>query len=243
MNPYNKITIVRNRHRVRDLHVFREFVQAYFERPEYDTDGLQVEWDNRQATRAQINQMLPRVVQVVNAAGLGAAATVTNPGVGVGNPDAVQNIFTARYANTDGQEILDVLDMAIGVYEGGRFAAMARTANPFFYAARILGFVIGLPRMFFATLGFPSFRSRPANIEEKGVVRLEAVTSRLAQAEELIEMRIAEIHERYGHQLAQSADQIAELAERLDFAERMLTQQRPMIPLESPATSDVATPV
>ena len=45
MKPYNKLTIVRNRHRARDLRRFRELVETYFEQAAYVTDDLPVDWD------------------------------------------------------------------------------------------------------------------------------------------------------------------------------------------------------
>ena len=51
MKPYHKLTIVRNRHRVRDLRIFRKLVEAYFQRSEYDTDGILVDWEETQAAR------------------------------------------------------------------------------------------------------------------------------------------------------------------------------------------------
>ena len=243
MKPYHKLTIVRNRHRVRDLRMFRERVEAYFERSEYGADGLLVDWEGTQAARSQINQMLPRVVQVVSAAGIGTPATATDPGIGLGDPDAVQSIFSSRYADTGGQEILDVVDMAIGVYEASRFIALARTVNPFHYAATALVFVVSLPRRFFTALGFRPWRSRTPRIGAKDVARLEAVASRLAHTEELIEMRFSEMHDRQVQQFAESARQLAELAERLDFAERVFAQQRPIKGLKSPDADVVVTPV
>jgi hypothetical protein len=42
---------------------------------------------------------------------------------------------------------------------------------------------------------------------------------------------------------AENNHQLAELAERIDFAERVLAQQRPINSLQSPDNNDVATPV
>jgi hypothetical protein len=62
----------------------------------------------------------------------------------------------------------------------------------------------------------------------------------LADTEELIEMRFSELHERQARQVAENADQLTELAERLDFAERVLAQQRA---ISDPNPPDAATPV
>ena len=84
MKPYHKLTIVRNRHRARDLRIFRELVESYFEQAEYVADDLPVDWEGARTARSQINRMLPRVIQIVHAAELDAqTATTTDPGVTV----------------------------------------------------------------------------------------------------------------------------------------------------------------
>ncbi len=237
MKHYDRLTILRNRHRVRDLRVFRELVVAYYERSEYDADDLQMDWEGAQAARAQINRMLPRIADVVEAARIGTAAATGNPGIAVGKPDALQHIFTDRYVSTGGQEVLDIIDMTIGVYEASRFGALARTVNPLYYVGTLLGFVFGLPKQFFNALGFgrPSHLPR---IQAEDVKRLEAAAARLAETEDLIEMRFSELRERQARQVAEHAQQLTELAERLDFAERVLTQQRAL-----PNPPDATTPV
>ncbi len=74
------------------------------------------------------------------------------------------------------------------------------------------------------------------------MTRLEAVASRLADADESIEMRFAEMRDRQAQHFAENTGQLAELAERLDFAERVLAQQRPINVLKSPDKNDVVTP-
>jgi hypothetical protein len=244
MIPYDKLTIVRNRHRARDLRRFRELVETYFERAEYVVDDLPVDWEGARAARSEINRMLPRVLQIVRAAGLDAAtANTTDPGQTVADVEVLRNIFGARYADGAGQEILDVIDMAFGVYDASRFIALARTVNPFHYAATALAFVASLPRRGFTALGLWPRRPGAPRIRGEDVTRLEAVASRLADAEKYIEMRFAEMRDRQAQQSAESAGQLAELAERLDFAERVMAQQRPINRLKSPDGKDVVTPV
>lgn len=244
MKPYDKLTIVRNRHRARDLRRFRELVETYFERAESDTDGLLVDWEGAQAARSQINQMLPRVIQIVHATGLHApTANITDPGPTVADVKVLHNIFGARDADGTEQEILDVIDMALGVYEASRFAALARTVNPFHYALTALAFVASLPRRGLTALGLWPQRRRTPRIGPEDVTRLEAVASRLGDAEELIERRFAEMRNQQAQQFAENTRQLEELAERVDFAERVLAQQRPVNVLESPEKNVVITPM
>ncbi len=244
MRPYDKLTILRNRRRARDLSLFRTLVKTYFERSEYDTDGFPMDWEGAQAARAQINRMLPRVIRVVHAAGVGTPTGTTadtDPRLTVGDVDVLRHIFSARYANGTGQEIIDVIDMALGVYEDTWFSALVRTVNPLHYTATALAFVASLPRRLLTSLGLWR-RSRTPRIRPQDLARLEAAASRLAEAEELIENRFEELRERQAQQYTQTTAQLTELAERLDFTERVLAQQRPVHRLQAPEESDVSTP-
>ncbi len=244
MKPHDKLTILRNRHRARDLRFFREAVEIYFDRAEHVADDVPVDWEGARAARSQINRMLPRAIQIVHAAGLDASTdTSTDPGPRVADVDALRNIFGARYANGGEQDILDVIDMALGVYEAGRFGAWARTVNPLHYVVSLLTFVAKVPRRTLNALGILPQRSRAPRMRPEDVTRLEAVASRLADTDDLIETRFAEMRERQVQQLAENTSQITELAERLDFTERVLAQQRAVDRLKSPNEQDVPTPV
>jgi hypothetical protein len=244
MLPSDNITILRNRHRARDLRRFRVMVETYFERAEYVTDDLPVDWEGARAARSQINQMLPRVIQIVHAAGLNVrSASTTGPGPMVADVEVLRNIFSARFADGADQEILDVIDMALGVYEASRFNAMLRTINPLHYAMSLLGFVARLPRRGLRALGLWPDRSFAPRLRPEDITRLENVARQFADAEKLIETRFGEMRERQAQQCADNAGQLAELAERLDFTERILAQQLPTNQLEPPGEKDVATPV
>jgi hypothetical protein len=79
-------------------------------------------------------------------------------------------------------------------------------------------------------------------LREEDITRLETVVSRLSDVEELIETRFAEMRDRQMHQYGENAEQLVDLAERLDFAERVIAQQRPVGRLEPRNENDVATP-
>ncbi len=65
---------------------------------------------------------------------------------------------------------------------------------------------------------------------------------RRSTEEQALAQRLAELEERWSDLATQQADQLAELEERLDFAERLLTRNRMDDPraLENP---EVSTPV
>ncbi|MFN0178558.1 MAG: hypothetical protein ACKVZ0_07125 [Gemmatimonadales bacterium] len=244
MKRHDQLTIVRNLHRARELREFRDLVETYFERAERDPDGVPVDWDGARAARSRINQMLPRVIQIVRAAGIAGSTgtgTLTDPGLALGRVEVLQRIFDGRQEDGLAQEIVDLLDMALGVYEGGRFPALLRTINPLHHAATALGFVASGPRRALAAMGLWRRPSLP-RLAPADIARLETVAAQLADAEALIESRLAGVQDRQGVRHAEYARQLAELAERLDFAERVLAQQR-RLPLETPDEKRITTPV
>jgi hypothetical protein len=244
MKPHDQLTILRNRHRERELRVFRDLVETYFVRSERDVNDVPMDWQGAQAARSRINQMLPRIMQIVRAAGLGGSVgsgVITDPGVALGRVEVLQRIFSASYGDGLDQEILDVLDMALGVYEGGRFTALARTFNPLHYASTALAFLARAPRRLLAALGL--WRPHRSRLGAADLARLELLAAQLADAEAFIDSRLAVIQDRQALRQADYARELAELAERLDFAERMLARLPIPKRLDAPAESNITTPV
>jgi hypothetical protein len=245
MKPHNRLTIVPNRYRARELRNFRDLVEVYFERSQRDPDDVLADWEGTRAARSSLHRMLPRVIEFVRAAGLGGqvwTTPVTDPGLRLGRVDVLQRIFSAHYSEGVEQEVFDVLDMAIGVYDGDLVIALARTFNPLHYAGMVLRFLGRGPRWLFGVLGLRS-RTLPPHIGEDDLARLEDAASRITHAEELIDTRFAALQDRQALRHAENAAQIAELAERLDFAERILAQRRPQSRIDAPKDSDITTPV
>jgi hypothetical protein len=245
LKPHDQLTIIRNRHRAKELRLFRELVETWFERSERDVNDVPLDWEGAQAARSRINQMLARIVQIVHAAGLGGsvvAAVTTDPGARLGRVEVLQRIFSASAGDGVDQEIFDVLDMALGVYEGDRFLALARTINPLHYAVTALAFVARLPRRFLAALGLWPY-PRASRLKAAELARLESGGAWLADAEDLIDARLAAIQDRQAMRHAEFSRQLGELAERLDFAERVLARQLPPERPAAPQESDVPTPV
>ena len=225
MKPYDRVTILRNRHRARDLRIFRARVQGYFEQLAYETENQPADWESLRAARAEINRMLPRVIQIVQAADLGGWAPPSGRNPAGRAVEILQNIFSPQYAQGAHEEILDVMDLAVGVYDANRLAAFGRTINPLHYVMAALGLVGGLPRRALVAIGL--LNPRAARIRPQDLDRFEAALKRLGGAEELIEARFADLREWHSRLSAENANQTMELAERMDFLERVLAQQKP----------------
>ncbi len=245
MKPHNRLTIIPNRYRARELRTFRDLVEVYFERSQRDPDDVLADWEGTRAARSSIHQMLPRVIEFVRAAGLGGqiwTTPTTDPGVSLGRVEVLQRIFSAHYSDGVEQEVFDVLDMAIGVYDGDLVIALARTFNPLHYAGMALRFIARGPRWLLGVLGVRS-RTLPSHIGVDDLARLQNAASRITNAEELIDTRFAALQDRQALRHAEHASQIAELAERLDFAERILAQRQPQNRLDAPNDPKIVTPV
>lgn len=237
MHPHDRLTILPNLHRAHALRVFRGLVDEYFERSELDEDGEPLDHEGARAARSQINQMLPRILLIVRAAGLGS-----QPGTPLARIELLQRMFRPGRAEAETQEILDILDMASGVYDGDRIFALGRTVSPFHYAGKLLGLVARAPRALLAAAGIGR-RSQVAGLGPDDVARVEAAVARLADIETLIEMRFADLQDRQAGRNGEHQRQLAELAERVDFAERLLVRQRSVNQLEGPERPKVVTPV
>ena len=245
MKPHDRLTIFRNLSRVRELREFREVVERYFMCAERDVNGVPADWQGALAARSRINQMLPRVIQIVNAAGLSGYpghGPPSDPGQPMGRAEILQQIFSSRYGDGEEQEIFDFLDQAVGVYQGGRYAAMVRTINPVFYAGSLLNYLARVPKRILVAMGLWPQRRVP-RLTTADLARLEAVAAKFADAEDLIDSRFAMLQDRQAMRNADMARQLMELAERLDFAERVLAQQRPAKQLGAPDEQKIKTPV
>ena len=242
MIPATQITIVRNLYRSRELREFRKWIEVYFERADRDPDDVVFDAEGAQSARSQINRMLPRVLGIVRAAGIGSPPgldTTTDPGQILGRLEVLHRIFHARPGDGVDQQIYDLLDMAIGVYDGDKPVALVRSINPLYYAGRILSWLGRGPRRFFSALGF----GRRATIDEARLARLENVAARLAETEDLIDQRFAALQDHQAQQRSNQAGQIAELAERIDFVERVIAAPRKQGYIDAPREQDHTTPV
>jgi hypothetical protein len=239
VKPYDRLTIVRNRHRARELRVFRRLVYEYFVQSEYDVEDLPIDWAGAGATRAEINRMLPRMLQIVQAAELGRSSSGSPRHVGARAVEILERIFDERPSGGAFQEILDVIDMATGVYDANQFAALMRTLNPFYYVTTALGYLAGLPRSALVAIGV--WRPRPVRRKDD-VIRFEAALERIAGSEALLETQFAEMRHWQARQFAEHADRLSDVADRMEFLERVLAQ-RPPVPQLDPGENRATTPV
>lgn len=198
MTPHDRITILANRHRASTLWRFRQLAERYFVRMVPDDTGLPIDWDGALAARAELNRMLPQVLRIVRATGL--EVTLPAGGAVESRLDLLANVVA--FCDGDGreQDVLDLLDQAIGVYDADQMGAALRLVNPLHYAGIAIRFVAAMPRRFLAAIGLVRATPRPA-LGAAELARLEAVAARLGAIESALDTRIAAEVERQARRI------------------------------------------
>jgi hypothetical protein len=153
MSAPNRILKWENARRLSALQRFRTDVVTYFSE---DAAG-RANGRDAQNAREAINRQLDDVRYIVAWAGINPALTYRAPpmvGGYVQNVDVFLNVFRLDHYYMGLNEIRDLIDQAIGVYEGNEKAARHRTFNPFWYIGAALEWFGSLPFRLIGRAGF-----------------------------------------------------------------------------------------
>ncbi len=140
MQLYNQISCWENRRRVRRLKELRNAIVRYFENESSTLNNL--------ALRTTINLMIVSSERMIRAAGIPTTVHSYNPrttsSVAIDLLGSVWNLDQFRITE---QEVIDMVERAIGVYEEDYSASWLRTFNPLhwlglspFFVFRAVGF-------------------------------------------------------------------------------------------------------
>ena len=158
MNHYKKIPIWENRKRAKLLIEFRDLVVTYFNNLKHSDFGLKVhENEEAKQVRIKINMGLYKIHFAMILAGVNPTIYYSPPpaiGGLAGNIDLIDNIFNLHRFQIGSQELLDVIERAIGIYENDRLNALFRTVNPLFWIGLILDYIVSLPFKVIGKMGF-----------------------------------------------------------------------------------------
>lgn len=133
------LTIWENRKRVNCLIAFCDNVITYYGRENSE---------NVHRSRSEINLRKLEAHRYIREAGVPFIVThYPPPAVGgfVKEIDIITNIFDLRPHQISPENVVDVLEQAIGVYEADRKAALIRTFNPFFWLGKGLSAIGRIP--------------------------------------------------------------------------------------------------
>lgn len=159
MAYYKKITIWENRKRTELLVAFRNLVDTYFTNLEdYSHLGLDPhENEKAKKARREINMILDKMHSVIILAGVSPTIYYSPPpaiGGLAGTIDLIYNIFNLHHFEIKPENLLDLIDRAVGIYENDRLNAWLRTINPLFWLGLILDYIVSLPFKIIGKIGF-----------------------------------------------------------------------------------------
>lgn len=153
---YKKRTIIGNTYCLRKLDDFRNDLILYFNNIERSFGLEFIENSTGKQVRTKINRYVNEVHEIIITSGISTEVTYTPPPMIGGyrqNIDLVSNIFNFHMYQIEPNNLLDIVDRAIGRYESDRAQSIVRTLNPFFWFGRFLDILVSLPFRFFQRAG------------------------------------------------------------------------------------------
>jgi hypothetical protein len=136
MRTYKHITVFENTYREAFLIEFGALIRDYMNSQQKDIFTYEFKDTPKSKTiRRNINNLLIEARGYVVAAGLSPYANIKYSPVGMTGPvDFLANIFSFQRVsfNRDHfEEVIDLLDRAVGIYRNDKRKALVRTFNPF----------------------------------------------------------------------------------------------------------------
>lgn len=193
MRFFNEILIWENKRRVQKLLEFRSDVVEYFSNSKYEwMNRDRVENDKSQAARQKLNRSLEYTHDVLICSGTGTRIRYTPPaaiGGYIQDLDLVENIFNLQNYQISPNNLLDIIDRAIGIYESDQSSAVIRVLNPFFYLEIFLDWISTIPFKLLAKLGFNQVKAQESFIGKifKGLVYLVTALASILTVLQLID--------------------------------------------------------
>lgn len=152
MRDYRNITIWQNVSRLDKLVAFRNALIAH-SNASFDYSKLHGDEEKARKReemvkyRVKVNRNLLEVGEIVSAAGAGNEISYY-----------VTHALSEYGSHSDAVRAVDLLDQAIGVYEGDRTSAIIRSYNPFWWAFQILQWFSRIPFILISGAGFNTAR-------------------------------------------------------------------------------------
>lgn len=148
MNPYNRITILWNIFRLKKLNDFRVLVVEWYNSINRDYLWNAVETESSQEPRRQINLRIREIQLIVASSYVSDSIFYSPPAATWGiqwNINLLPNIFNLQRFRISIQDVIDILDKSIWVYELEKNKSIIRTINPFFYISLLFDWLLDLP--------------------------------------------------------------------------------------------------
>ncbi len=177
MRYYTKILIWENKRRLNKLREFRPLMIRYFNNSQVGFGGGRVEESAAKEARREINLLRDEIHSIILNSGIDPIFSWTPPSAVGGDEteiDLIEEIFDLDQFDVGPNNVLGLIDRAIGKYDANRKSAFVRTFNPFFYLGRALDVITDLPFIVIGILGFSRQKIRTSAIGRlvKGILYL-----------------------------------------------------------------------
>ena len=167
MRDHTKILIWENKRRLNKLRVFRSLVIRYFNNSQIGFGGGRVEESAAKEARLEINRLKDEIHSIILNSGIDLSFSWTPPAAVGGDEtkiDLIDDIFDLDQFDIGPNNVLGLIDRAIGEYDSNHKLAFIRTFNPFFYLGRMLDTITDLPFIIIGIFGFNRQRMKASPV-------------------------------------------------------------------------------
>lgn len=157
MRRLNELFFWEIKPRIKVILEYRDLVTDYFNKVGYsDYSGDYYETEASRPVRSLINIKSSRVHEYVEMATSPVITHYPAPAVGgfVTQVDLLNNIFNIYRYQIPIEDVVDVLERAVGVYQKEFRSSIVRSLNPFSWLGRILEIFASIPFQLLGSLGF-----------------------------------------------------------------------------------------
>lgn len=158
MSDYKILPFWENIKRRRELEIYRQNIEKYFERVDFsDYSRSLIDNNETKKIRTFLNKQ-SGFIQVY-LLGVGVSPDVVHtppPAIGgyVQRINLVENLFNLFNYDIEHQILVDTIDKAVGIYEKDFFSSVIRTINPLFWFGKLLEIIASIPFYLLGSVGF-----------------------------------------------------------------------------------------
>ena len=196
MKSHTKILVWENKNRLNKLNKFRRLVIKYFNNSYVEpwAMGERTEENDAQAARTEINRVVNEVRSIIHSAGINTGITFSavRPIISL---DLLSDIFNLHRLDIPPNNVIDVIDKAIGEYHSNHKSALRRAFNPLFYLGRALDVISHLPFIALRKLGFNKQKVEGAATGRLKYIPIVAAVILILEAFEIFEPVKQFVHE------------------------------------------------
>jgi len=158
MRKYSNLTLWQNIGRRKQLEKYQSQVERYFELIDYNyLDRTIIDNEESRKIRKDLSKQSEVVQVCIIETGLSPYVVYTPPpaiGGYVQRINLIENLFKLQNYDIETQAVIDIIDQALGVYEGDFVKSIIRVFNPIFWLGKVLEFISSLPFQLLGQIGF-----------------------------------------------------------------------------------------